>query len=174
MKVHQTLEWLNLLSLGTKGLKPRQQSVYNQGSVKGGGWRGQHLNSQQHSLTTLSRHCVSIKPAYTVPPSCLSQQYCRYYCVSVVQAKKFGCWRKNSAANCYPRNQHFIQYYSDFTSLFLKGTFFIDPVKKQYITFYGIYSLVGFSTWYCQLCLTNTVHVRLRLEVIQNFISGCN
>ena len=86
-----------------------------------------------------------------------------------VQPKKFGRWRKNSAANCYPRNQHFIQYYSDFTSLFLKGTFFIDPVKKQYITFYGIYSLVGFSTWYCQLCLTNTVHVRLRLEVIQNF-----
>ena len=91
-----------------------------------------------------------------------------------VHPKKFGRWRKNSAANCYPRNQHFIQYYSDFTSLFLKGTFFIDPVKKQYITFYGIYSLVGFSTWYCQLCLTNTVHVRLRLEVIQNFISGCN
>ena len=30
MKVHQTLEWLNLLSLGTKGLKPHQQSVYNQ------------------------------------------------------------------------------------------------------------------------------------------------
>jgi len=84
MKVHQTLEWLNLLSLGTKGLKPHQQSVYNQGSVMGGGWRGQHLNSQQHSLTTLIRHCVSIKPAYTVPPSCLSQQYCRYYCVSVV------------------------------------------------------------------------------------------
>jgi hypothetical protein len=58
MKVHQTLEWLNLLSLGTKGLKPRQQSVCNQGSVTGGGWRGQHLNSQQHSLTTLSRHFV--------------------------------------------------------------------------------------------------------------------
>ena len=107
MKVHQTLEWLNLLSLGTKGLKPRQQSVYNQGSVTGGGWRGQHLNSQQHSLTTLIRHCVSIKTAYTVPPSCLSQQYCRYYCVSVVhccqippglagpvQPKKFGRWRK--------------------------------------------------------------------------------
>jgi len=45
MKVHQTLEWLNLLSLGTKGLKPHQQSVYNQGSVTGGGWRGQHLNN---------------------------------------------------------------------------------------------------------------------------------
>jgi hypothetical protein len=29
------------LSLGTKGLKPRQQSVCNQGSVSGGGWRGQ-------------------------------------------------------------------------------------------------------------------------------------
>jgi hypothetical protein len=58
MKVHQTLEWLNLLSLGTKGLKPYQQSVYNQGSVTGGGWRGQHLNSQQHSLTTLIRHFV--------------------------------------------------------------------------------------------------------------------
>ena len=58
MKVHQTLEWLNLLSLGTKGLKPRQQSVCNQGSVTGGGWRGQHLNSQQNSLTTLSRHFV--------------------------------------------------------------------------------------------------------------------
>jgi hypothetical protein len=58
MKVHQTLEWLNLLSLGTKGLKPRQQSVCNQGSVTGGGWRGQHLNSQQHSLTTLIRHFV--------------------------------------------------------------------------------------------------------------------
>jgi len=52
------LEWLNLLSLGTKGLKPRQQSVCNQGSVTGGGWRGQHLNSQQHSLTTLIRHFV--------------------------------------------------------------------------------------------------------------------
>ena len=58
MKVHQTLEWLILLSLGTKGLKPRQHSVCNQGSVTGGGWRGQHLNSQQHSLTTLSRHFV--------------------------------------------------------------------------------------------------------------------
>ena len=58
MKVHQTLEWLNLLSLGTKGLKPYQQSGYNQGSVTGGGWRWQHLNSQQHSLTTLIRHFV--------------------------------------------------------------------------------------------------------------------
>ena len=66
MKVHQTLEWLNLLSLGTKGLKPRQQSVYSQGSVTGGGWRGQHLNSQQHSLTTPIRHFVSIKQASTL------------------------------------------------------------------------------------------------------------
>ncbi|MFN7442194.1 MAG: hypothetical protein ACK5R9_03765, partial [bacterium] len=63
MKVHQTLEWLNLLSLGTKGLKPRQQSVYSQGSVTGGGWRGQHLNSQQNSLTTLSRHFVGLSSA---------------------------------------------------------------------------------------------------------------
>ena len=171
MKVHQTLVLLNLLSLGTKGLTEPTIGIQS-GLCHGRGLA--RTASQQHSLTTLIRHFVCIKPAYTVPPSCLSQQYCRYYCVSVVQAKKFGRWRKNSAANCYPRNQHFIQYYSDFTSLFLKGTFFIDPVKKQYITFYGIYSLVGFSTWYCQLCLTNTVHVRLRLEVIQNFISGCN
>ena len=34
MKVHQTLEWLNLLSLGTKGLKPHQQSVYNQNQLQ--------------------------------------------------------------------------------------------------------------------------------------------
>ena len=34
MKVHQTLEWLNLLSLGTKGLKPHQQSVCNQNQLQ--------------------------------------------------------------------------------------------------------------------------------------------
>jgi hypothetical protein len=36
MKVHQTLEWLNLLSFRTKDLKPHQQSVYSQGSVTPG------------------------------------------------------------------------------------------------------------------------------------------
>jgi hypothetical protein len=41
-----------------------------------------------------------------------------------VQPKKFGRWRKNSAANCYPRNQHFIQYYSDFTSLWWRFRLF--------------------------------------------------
>ena len=34
MKVHQTLVWLNLLSLGTKGLKPHQQSVCNQNQLQ--------------------------------------------------------------------------------------------------------------------------------------------
>jgi hypothetical protein len=114
MKVHQTLEWLNLLSLGTKGLKPRQQSVYSQGSVTGGGWRGEHLNSQQHSLTTPIRHIVLCLKLYSVLNT---ESLTRAPLLPgpartprPVQPKKFGRWRKNSAANCYPRNQHFIQY----------------------------------------------------------------
>ncbi len=71
MKVHQTLEWLNLSSLGTKGLKPHQQSVYNQGSVTGGGWRGHHLNNihQQHWSAILS---ISNQHTLSLPAACHS------------------------------------------------------------------------------------------------------
>ena len=81
MKVHQTLVWLNLLSLGTKGLTKPTIGIQS-GLCHGRGLA--RTASQQHSLTTLIRHFVSIKPAYTVPPSCLSQQYC----VSVVRELK--------------------------------------------------------------------------------------
>ena len=73
MKVHQTLVWLNLLSLGTKGLTEPTIGIQS-GLCHGRGLA--RTASQQHSLTTLIRHFVSIKPAYTVPPSCLSQRYC--------------------------------------------------------------------------------------------------
>ncbi len=73
MKVHQTLVWLNLLSLGTKGLTEPTIGI-QLGLCHGRGLA--RTASQQHSLTTLIRHFVSIKPAYTVPPSCLSQRYC--------------------------------------------------------------------------------------------------
>ena len=73
MKVHQTLVWLNLLSLGTKGLTEPTIGIQS-GLCHGRGLA--RTASQQHSLTTLIRHFVCIKPAYTVPPSCLSQQYC--------------------------------------------------------------------------------------------------
>ena len=73
MKVHQTLVWLNLLSLGTKGLTKPTIGIQS-GLCHGRGLA--RTASQQHSLTTLIRHFVSIKPAYTVPPSCLSQRYC--------------------------------------------------------------------------------------------------
>ena len=72
MKVHQTLEWLNLLSLGTKGLKPRQQSVCNQGCVTGGGWRGQHLNNIHFSCIVY--YCLL--QCCQIPPS-LHGRFCQ-------------------------------------------------------------------------------------------------
>jgi hypothetical protein len=81
MKVHQTLVWLNLLSLGTLGLTEPTIGIQS-GLCHGRGLA--RTACQQHSLTTLIRHFVSIKPAYTVLPSCLSQQYC----VSVVRELK--------------------------------------------------------------------------------------
>ena len=91
MKVHQTLEWLNLLSLGTKGLKPRQQSVRNQGSVTGGGWRGQHLNSQFYAplfeiwvsfRVKRSSHAPSDSP---VTAACTAQKLLLNACEIVVK-----------------------------------------------------------------------------------------
>jgi hypothetical protein len=105
MKVHQTLVWLNLLSLGTKGLTKPTIGIQS-GLCHGRGLA--RTASQQHSLTTLIRHFVSIKPAYTVPPSCLSQRYC----VSVVRELKTCrpgryvsvCIRSTTVANCLQDN----------------------------------------------------------------------
>jgi len=63
MKVHQTLVWLNLLSLGTKGLTEPTIGIQS-GLCHGRGLA--RTASQQHSLTTLIRHFVSIKPASTL------------------------------------------------------------------------------------------------------------
>ena len=63
MKVHQTLVWLNLLSLGTKGLTEPTIGIQS-GLCHGRGLA--RTASQQHSLTTLIRHFVSIKQASTL------------------------------------------------------------------------------------------------------------
>ena len=57
MKVHQTLVWLNLLSLGTKGLTEPTIGIQ---SGLCHGWGLARTASQQRSLTTLLRHFVSI------------------------------------------------------------------------------------------------------------------
>jgi hypothetical protein len=61
--IHQTLVWLNLLSLGTKGLTEPTIGIQS-GLCHGRGLA--RTASQQHSLTTLIRHFVSIKLASTL------------------------------------------------------------------------------------------------------------
>jgi hypothetical protein len=94
MKVHQTLVWLNLLSLGTIGLT--EPTIGIQSGLSHGRGLARRA-SQQHSLTTLIRHFVSIKPAYTVLPSCLSQQYC----VSVPRPDLFNAGRASTARRAW-------------------------------------------------------------------------
>jgi hypothetical protein len=60
MKAHQTLVWLNLLSLGTKDLA---ESTIGIQSGLCHGWGLARTASQKRSTTTLLRHFVCITPA---------------------------------------------------------------------------------------------------------------
>jgi hypothetical protein len=92
-----------------------------------------------------SRHCCQIQPG-------LLGQFSQ---------KNSAAGEKNSAANCYPRNQHFIQYYSDFTSLWWRFRLFRSTtlLKTYSFTVVSIFYLILGHHIYRKVCfLRNIFH----------------